>query len=149
MHPRVCRRVSGVGWEPAVVSGIHLCSWKSLGVPKGDTVPARSTTRLSPRALCRPSLSWSLSVSQLSFLPIVLKDAALRLPALLPSGSALLWRFARRRTSQPSAWGVRGRSGAAGQRNSTSGSRPGFNRYGRDGKIVFSFCLWVNIPVSS
>lgn len=51
------------------MSGVYLRSWKRLGVPKSDTVPACSTMQLSPRALCHPSPSWSLSISWLSFLP--------------------------------------------------------------------------------
>lgn len=69
------------------------------------------------------------------------KGTALQSPALPPSGSALLWRLTRHQTSQPSARGVRGRSGAVGQRNSTSGSCPGVNLCARDGKIVFPFAF--------
>lgn len=48
-----------------VVSGVCLCNWTRLGVPKGGTVPVCSTVQSSFRALCCPSPSWSLSMSWL------------------------------------------------------------------------------------
>lgn len=66
-----------------MASGVCLCSWKKLCVPKGGTVHACSTMQFSPGTLCCPFPSWSLSILWLLFLSIMLEGA---IPSLLSTG---------------------------------------------------------------
>lgn len=145
MYLCVCWCVSGLGWETAVASGVCLCGWKKLCVPKGGTVHACSAMQFSPGTLCCPFPSWSLSILWLLFLSIMLEGAIPPLlsigcsPAITNTSSLGLCpplKACQALDKPPLHVGSLGKQ----DRNSTCGSS-GFNLCARNGEIVFPFAF--------
>lgn len=142
--------VSAVGWE---LSGVCLCCWKWFCVPKSGTVHACSPMQLFPETLCCPSLSWSLSIPQLS-VPVVLEAAhpsALQ-PSLPPGCSPVVTspfslglspalKAHQCGTSRHSMGGIWAGQVLQGRETATSNSCPSFNLHAKDGKIMFPFAF--------